>query len=271
MGMVGSRGLRLGLLASVAVCVALAAAGCASNSATPQTIIITPKPGTPGPNDTPTPTLPPPDITHAVISTTAPDSRWVVTFKKPIIGGVPPAAVTKINDAITAKVNTYISAFTSKSLPTPAAGASPSTLDGDFTISLDTAAIVSLRFSILTDVSGDPQPVATSGSLNFNAVSGAAINLGDLFSNVSAALPIITAKTHESLSGTLGDDLKWPTGTVPMTFFDKSWTFVPEGLDFMWSQGSIASSSAGMPSAIVAWPDLKSTIKADGPAGEFVQ
>ena len=270
MGMVGSRGMRLVVLASVAAFLATAAAGCGGSNAKPQVIYISPPPGTLAPGATPTPGLPPPNITGEIISTTAPDSRWTVTFKKPVIGGVSPAVATKMNAAIAAKVNGYISAFTSRDLPAVAGGSGPSTLDGNYTIALDSSWLVSLRLSVLTEVTGE-SAVGEAGSINFDLSTGATISLSDVFTNPAAALPTITTKTRASLSGTLGSDLSWPAGSVPMSFFDKAWTFTQSGLEFMWSQGAIASPSAGMPSAVVAWADIKSAINLKGPAAEFAR
>ena len=91
MGMVVRRSRRRGFLATVAVFVAVASAGCGGNAATAQTIYITPTPGpvTPLPSGvTPEPTLAPPTITTFLVESTALDNRWKVTFKKPVIGGV---------------------------------------------------------------------------------------------------------------------------------------------------------------------------------------
>jgi hypothetical protein len=204
------------------------------------------------------------------VSPTASDSRWTAIFKMPVIGGVSASTAKKMNDAITAKVSAYINAFTSSSLPAVDSGGQPSTLEGNYTIALDSATLVSLRFSVLTQVVG-AAPVGEAGSINFVVATGAAISLGDLFTSPDAALPIITARTKDSLSRLLGSDLSWPAGSVAMSFFDKAWTFTKEGLEFTWSQGAIASANAGPPSAVVAWADLKSVINADGPAGEFIR
>ncbi len=270
MGMVGSRGMRLVVLASVVAFLAMAAAGCGGSNATPQGIYISPPPGTPGPGATPTPSPPPPVITGEIVSTTAPDSRWSVTFKKPVIAGVPPAVATKMNDAITAKVNGYIIAFTSRALPAVVSGSGPSTLDGNYTIALNSSTLVSLRLSVLTEVTGE-NTIGEAGSINFSVSTGATLTLSDVFTNPAAALSVITTKTRGSLSAALGSDLSWPGGSVPMSFFDKAGTFTRFGLEFMWSQGAIASASAGMPSAAVAWADIKSAINLNGPAGEFVR
>jgi hypothetical protein len=193
-----------------------------------------------------------------------------VTFKKPVIGGVSPAVATKMNAAITAKVNGYVGAFTSRALPAAGSSSGPSTLDGNYTIALNSSTLVSLRLSVLTAVTGESS-VGEAGSINFAVSTGATIALSDVFTNPTAALPTITAKTRGSLSGALGSDLAWPGGTVPMSFFDKAWTFTPSGLEFMWSQGAIAGASAGMPSAVVAWADIKSAINPKGPAAEFAR
>lgn len=271
LGTVGSQRTRFEVLAGVLICLAMAMAGCGGSSETPEVIYISPPPATLAPGATPTPTPPPPGIGSAVISTTAPDGRWTVTFKKPAISGVIPAAATNINTAITARVNSYISAFTSKGLPAIAGGAGPSTLDGDFTIALDTRSVISLRFSILTYVSGAASSVGQAGSINLNASTGATINLADLFSNSATALSIISSKTKAALSSHLGNELTWPSGTLALSYFDKAWVFTPAGLEFAWSQEAIATHAAGMPSAVVSWADLKPAIKADGPAGEFVR
>jgi hypothetical protein len=181
-----------------------------------------------------------------------------------------------MNDAITAKVNAYISAFTSQSLPAVVGGGQPSTLDGNYTIALDSSTLVSLRFSVLTQVAGaaatlgGTPAVGEAGSINFAVSTGATINLSDLFTSPAAALPIITAKTKDALSRQLGSDLSWPASALQMSFFEGAWAFTKDGLEFTWSQGAIASASAGPPSAVVVWADLKSVINADGPAGEFI-
>jgi hypothetical protein len=267
MGLVGRRSMHRGFLATVAVFVALASAGCAGSSATPAIIYITPAPRTLGPGETPTPGPPPPAITNTLVSPTAPDSRWTAIFKMPVIGAT---TAKKMNDAITARVSAYISAFTSSSLPAVESGGQPSTLEGNYTIALDSATLVSLRFSILTQVAG-AAPVGEAGSINFTVATGATIGLGDLFTDPAAALPIITTKAKDSLSRQLGSGLTWPAGSVEMSFFEGAWAFTKDGLEFTWSQGAIASANAGPPSAVVAWADLKSVIKADGPAGEFIR
>ena len=277
MGMVGRRSMRRGVLAAVAVFVAVASAGCAGSSATPPIIYITPAPRTLGPGETPTPGPPPPAITNAIVSPTAPDSRWTVVFKMPVIGGVSASTAKKMNDAITARVNAYVSAFTSRPLPAVQSGGKPSTLEGNYTIALNSSTLVSLRFSVLTQVAGaaatlgEAPTVGEAGSINFTVSTGATIDLSDVFTSAAAALPIITAKTKDSLSRQLGSALSWPAGSLPMSFFDKAWAFTKDGLEFTWSQGAIASANAGPPSAVVAWADIKSVIKVDGPAGEVIR
>ena len=256
-------------LASLVLAALLVVAGCGGSSATPQTIYITPAPATPGPGATPTPEPSPPDISSSIISSSAPDSRWTVIFKKPVIGGV--ATASKMNDAITAKVNAYISAFNSGSLPAVASGMGPSTLDGNFTIATNTLSLISLRFTVLTYVSGAAHPTGLAGSINFQVSTGATIALADLFTDGATALPILTSRTHAALSSTLGTDLSWPSGSIALSFFEKAWAITSKGLEFTWSQGEIASQAAGTPSAVVSWADLKSVVKATGPAGPFVK
>jgi hypothetical protein len=280
MGLIDRRRARWGLALCGVVLAALAAAGCSGSSATPETIYITPAPApvtplppgvTPAPTASPTPAPPAADISSVVIASSAPDSRWQVTFKKPVVAGIQAAAASKMNDAITAKINGYISAFTGGSLPVVVSGAGPSTLEGDFTIALASPTLVSLRFTVLTYVSGAAHTVGTPGSINFVVASGATINLTDLFVDPKAAVATLSTKAHAALYGALGTDLTWAGPATALSFFDKAWAMTPTGLEFSWPQGDLASMASGMPSATLAWPGIKTLIKPTSPAGEFVQ
>jgi hypothetical protein len=260
-----------------ALLAALAAGACAKSNVTPRVIYITPKPGptgTPvpsGPAPAVTPAAATPTITSLLVSSTAPDGRWKVTFKKPVIGGVSEAAAAAMNDAITKQVNDYIDAFTKSDLPAVTKTTVPSSLEGDYAISLNSPTIISLRFSVLTSVSGAAHPIGTPGSISLVAGTGKTIALVDLFSDPAAAAAKIASSTHTSLSSLLDKDLTWDGKAGSLDFFSKAWVFTPAGLEFYWPQGQLASVAAGMPSAVVPWADLKSLLKAGSPAGEFTK
>jgi len=138
---------------------ALAVAGCSVGpSATPEIVYTAPPAAdTAGIGETPS-------VDTIAITSSAPDNTWTATFKKPVLSGVSDAILTKMNDAITAKVNGYIHDFTGGSLPGVASGAAPSTLEGDFSVAMTSPTIVSLRFSILTTLSGSGKLVAQPGA-----------------------------------------------------------------------------------------------------------
>lgn len=274
MGLIGRRGARWSLLVCVAAVAALAAGGCTGSNATPETIYITPTPGTATPlpsGATPGPTAgaTTPVIDSVVIDSNAPDSRWKVTFKMPVVSGLPAGVDTKINDAITAKVNGYIAAFTGSGLPAVASGDAASTLEGDYTIALDSPTLVSLRFTLLTNVSGSTHPVGSPGAISFVVSSGATINLADIFTDPTAAVSTLSTKVHAALATSLGSDLTWAGPATSMSFFEKAWAMTPAGLEFAWPQGDLASMASGMPTATLAWSSIKTIIKPTSPAGEF--
>lgn len=276
MAKVGSRRAGSGVLATVAVLLAVAVAGCLGSSATPQVIYLTPPPGsaTPLPSGvTPAPTveLPTPVIDSVVVSSNAPDSRWTVTFKKPVISGIGGSAATAMNNTISDAVDGFIGAFTGSGLPAVASGDGPSTLEGDFSIALDSPTLVSLRFTMITFVTGAAHPAEAPASLNFVVSSGAKISLTDLFANPSTALSTLSPLAQTRLSSLLGSDLTWTGPASSMTFFEKGWAITPAGLEFTWAQGDIASEAAGMPSVTLTWSGIKSIILPSSPAGEFVK
>lgn len=269
---------RLAPLAGLGLIVALVASGCARSNKTPQIIYITPPPGPTGTaasgsgnTAAPVETAPAPAITEILISDAAPDGKWKVTFKKPVIGGVPDSVAGPMNDAITNQVNGYISAFTGSSLPDVVVGAAQSTLEGDFSTAYASASIVSLRFSIVTFTSGAKSSTSTAGSINLDVTTGKTIALADLFSDPDAAVSVVASKTHDYLSNLLQDSLKWDGTASSLDFFSKAWVFTADGLQFSWNQGDIATAAAGRPSAVVAWSDLASVLKPDGPAGGFIK
>ncbi len=278
-----------GIRARVAGLVALAlvaslAGGCVAAAKTPQ-IIYTVLPPTPSPSPTvaPTPSGPaasgsvapatptPAPGTATISSTTitsqAPDGRWTAKFEKPVVSGV--AKADALNASITNKVNSYISMFTGSGLPAVASGDGPSTLDGKFSVAYDTPVLLSIRFTVVTYVTGAAHPVQEIGSINFQVAGGTVVQLPDIFSNPASALTVLTTKTHAALQTKLGSDLVWPS-SITMAFFGKAWVFTPAGLEMGWQQGELGPMAAGCPVVSVPWAALKTVLANPGPAAGFV-
>ena len=285
--MVGCRGARWGVRVSVAVLASVAFAGCGLSHATPQTIYLTQNPGSPTPAPSTHASATPaasdykagstPVIDGVFVSRTAPDGSWAASINAPVIGGIPAASAASLNDAIVTQVDGFIDAFANSGLPAVAAGGKPSTLQGDYSVALDSPTIVSVRFILTSTVSGAASAVTEPASINLTVATGSAIALSDIFTNPASALSTLASQAHTALSASLGSNLKWNGQADSMSFFDKAWAITPAragkpaGLEFTWPQGAIASPSAGPPSVILAWSALKSIVKANGPAGEFVR
>jgi hypothetical protein len=251
----------------MALVVAVVAVACGSSGRTPRIVYITPAPGpTNAAGDgSAAPTTPPAKIGEILVTSAAPDGKWKVTFKKPLVAGLSDAVGTRINDAITRQINDYIAAFTSSNLPNVAKDAPPNQLEGDFAVALNSSEIISLRFTRLTTISGQEGKTGTPGSLNFLVSNAKTLTLSDLFSDPAKAASTLAMKTHSALVTTLGTELTWDGKAPSIDFFSGAWAIAPSGLEFTWPQGQIASSAAGMPSAIVQWADLKPLLKPDSP------
>lgn len=277
---------RHGSLTLVAICAALAVAACGGSGATPSASGATPTDtstssaaatatatptATPTASPTPSPTAVPvaPIVTSVTISSSASDSRWTVSFKKPVVSGIPAAVATAMNNAIATKVNGFITDFTGSGLPPVASGDVPSTFEGNFTVALASPSLLSLRFTVVEYVTGAAHPFELVSSLNFRVPTGAAIHLADLFTGSAAALPVLRTQAHNLLLADLGVDLTWPP-TPPMSFFETCWVFTTAGLEFTWNQGDVGPMAAGAPLVAIPWASLHAVIKASGPAGEFL-
>jgi hypothetical protein len=278
------RGARRGGLTLLAACAALVIAGCQGAAPTPQTIIITLPPSTPGPTAAPsaaastgtpgatataTPVATTPSVSGTTVTQTALDNRWSVSFQMPVVSGVAPAAVTAMNDAITTRVNAYIISFNGNGLPVVASGDSPSTLAGAFSVAFVSPSLLSLRFTVETYITGAAHPTTEAGSLNFDVASGAVIQFPDLFAGPAVALPVIQAQAHTLLAAKLGADLNWPASST-MADFGGAWAFTPGGLELTWSQGAIASEAEGPVTISIAWSALSNVIATPGPADGVV-
>ncbi len=258
----------LGLIAAFVV------SACTGASRTPRTIIITLPPAVPtiagatGPVDT----NPGATFTSFTISDAASDGKWKVTFKKPIVAGLPDESTSKLNDAIASQVSGYVSAFTARTdFPAVAAGGKPSQLEGDYAVALNSRTVVSLRFTQLVTLSGEEHPTGTPGSLNFDLAAGKAIAFADLFRDPAPALSPLNMSTHSTLFTTLGSELTWKGDATSLDFYAKAWAVTPDGLEFTWPQGEIASAAGGMPSALVPWSDLKAVLKPGTPVAGLVR
>jgi hypothetical protein len=173
-----------------------------------------------------------------------------------------------MNNSIATRVSAYITAFTVPEPPPVASDAGPSTLNGDYSVAFVSPSLLSLRLTVETAITGGAHPTTEAGSINFDVTSGAAIQLGDLFTSPAAALPVLQTQAHARLTALLGADLSWPA-TVTMADFGKAWVFTSGGLELTWSQGAIASMAAGMPTISIPWSALSAVIARPGPAAAF--
>jgi hypothetical protein len=119
-------------------------------------------------------------------------------------------------------------------------------------------------------VAGAASAVGKAGSINLVVSDGTQINLKDIFTDATAALPTLAGQAHTVLAGQLGSELKWSGGATSMSFFDTAWAMTTTGLEFTWAQGDIASSAAGKPTAVLPWSSLKSIISPRGPAAQLL-
>ena len=275
---------RPGRLVALAAAAALVVGACGGAKITPEIIYVTKAPATPVATATPgatpdasasgsatasasTPGSPAPTVSSTTVSQEAPDGRWTVTFQKPVAGGVPTAAA--MSNSITTKVNAYISSFTGSGLPAVSPPNGKSTLEGSYTVAYVSPTLLSLRFSVSTYISGAAHPATEIGSINFNVLTGAVIQLPDLFTSTAAALPVLTTRAHAALTAALGADLFWPA-TVTMADFGHAWAFTTTGLEVGWDQGEMAPMAAGPVSVVIPWAQLAPVILNPGPAAGFI-
>lgn len=272
----GLVGILLGL--SVAACGSTGGTSQASGAtSTPTSTAATTASSAPtaaSPTSTPSPTTAAlcPTVTTQTVTSSASDSTWTVSFKEPLVSGVPATVAAAMNGAINNKVSGFVSDFTGQNL-TPVVEDQPSTLDGQFTIGLCSPTLLSLRFEVTEYVTGAASTFELVSGLNFAVSTGTVIQLTDLFASSAAALPVLSSQAQTLLLADpdLGGVLSWPS-SPPMSFFETCWVFTTAGLEFTWNQGEIAASAAGAPSVTILWtdPSLHSVISASGPAAEFL-
>lgn len=266
MGANRGRTARFGVLACVALGASLAVAACSSgggrSSAAPgsATAAVT---GTPAATLTAgmAPTI---SINH--IATHAADDHWKVDFDEPVVSGVPAAAT--MNSAIDAKVQAWITDFTSSAVGDPGAQ-SQLWLDGKGTVALISPTLLSLRFDFTEDTGG-AHPNEYAGGIAFRVTSGDVIQFADLFGNPASALTVLNTQTQALLTTQLGDRMAWGPASDPANVSD-AWALTTSGLELSWSMGGVADMATGNVTITIPWtePTLAAVINPSGPAAEF--
>ncbi|HEX7592382.1 MAG TPA: hypothetical protein VF375_10570 [Candidatus Limnocylindrales bacterium] len=231
-----------------------------------------PSPTKAGPTASPTGVSAAAGITSITVTdggTTAQCGAWKVTFKKPVVAGV--SGADAINTLITAQAKTYIDEF--KAQLSMGGGAGPCTLDGSFAVGLNSQTVLSLAFT-MTEYLGGASNAALVGSLTVGVADGALISLPDLFISESAGAAVLSTQSRILLKALIGPtaDVGWiNTGTTPyVSNFADAWVMRAGGLQIAFPQLQVASAAAGTPTISIPWASLKSSLKANGPAGTIM-
>jgi hypothetical protein len=240
-------------------------------TAKPSSSAASPSPTKAGPTASPTGVPAAAGVTSTTVTdsgTTTQCGPWKVTFKKPVVAGVSGAGT--INTLITARVKTYIDEF--KAQLSLGGGAGPCTLDGSFTVGLSSQTILSLGFA-MTEYLGGASSATLARSLTVGVADGALISLPDLFTSESAGAAVLSTQSRILLKALIGPtaDVGWiNTGTTPyVSNFADAWVMRAGGLQIAFPQLQVASAAAGTPTIIIPWASLKSSLKANGPAGAY--
>ena len=117
------------------------------------------------------------------------------------------------------------------------------------------------------------QVQVTSDHLDLDQGSASVgLNLPTAAAKVTLTIQDAKGKTVATLNqGAMGAGsqvVPWDGKADKLSFFDV-WDMTTAGLEFTWAQGQIADQSAGPPAVTLAWPDIKSIIRSNGPAGQF--
>jgi hypothetical protein len=265
-----------------------AISGCGGESATPETIYVTPSPG---PSDSPSPSgsawespaasaTPAPVLVAATVTSvkvtqsgsTGSCHDWKATIMKPVVSGVPEEAAAAINSAVDVKVAAVIDAFKTV-MGYGGGGSGPCTLNGAYTVAFSTTSLLSLRFTFV-QYTGGASSSTVAGSASFRA-DGTAIALADLFTDPAAGAAKLSTESRARLLAALGSqgvDADWinPGTTPQMSSFDSAWAFTQPGLELTFQEIAVAPHALGTPRIVIPWSSLAGVLAPDGPAGEFI-
>lgn len=209
-----------------------------------------------------------PVVTTKNVTAADRDGRWTVTFKKPVISGV--ATAGEMNGRIDLLVDGYINEFQANDFPPPDPVYGPATLEGDYTLGVVSPTIVSVRLNVFTNLT-DYADQRVSG-LNMRVADGSVIRLAELFSDPTAAVPVLSEQCQTRLAGSsFAENLIWPD-SVSLGDFEKGWIMTDTGLGFAFGKGEVATGAAGVVDVTIPWtePALVGILKPTGPAGELL-
>jgi hypothetical protein len=224
----------------------------------------------------PTVTVPPnlPQLTTETVSRRGAGGHWKIDFRFPqFVAGSTPLAYL-LNLDIKSEMEMRLDAYVTGSAIIPDPGGATNWLIGDYSVELLTPRVACLLLSWSDNSASKQRPFYGFQALNFDLTSARRMDLGEIFTDLPAALSIISAEARVRLRAVLGDEYDPDavnSGTEPLAVNYTGWSLTREGLKITMSMYQVAGYRHGLPVVVIPWSKLAALVRAEGPAGEVAR
>ncbi len=208
-----------------------------------------------------------PTIVNAAVSATDPNGVWKVYLGYPaFVPGTTPWADV-INADIGGEAQTRAAQWQQGPAANPQVARKVNTLSGTFKTELLTPALASFTLTWVDDSSAS-QAATSVETINLDMSTGQRIAFDDLFADPDAALAVMSGAAQDQLVEELGlayDRATVTDGTSPSRTNFINWALTAAGIKITFAQHQVATGFSGLPSVIVPWASLRSTMVQTGP------
>jgi hypothetical protein len=212
-----------------------------------------------------------PTIVTSAASATDPNGVWRVYLAYPaFVPGTTPWADV-INADIGGEIQTRAAQWQQGPAANPQVARKVNTLSGTFKTELLTSALSSFTLTWVDDSSAS-QPAASVETINLDMSTGQRIAFDDLFADPDAALAVMSGAAQDQLVEELGlayDRATVTDGTSPSRTNFINWALTAAGIKITFAQHQVATGFSGLPSVMVPWASLRSTMVQTGPVAKL--
>jgi hypothetical protein len=218
-----------------------------------------------------TASAPPGFVLDSVTAVRAARPAYRVDILFPRVTGLSKPVVARINARIDTFVRHTVAGFEGEVLagrPPYPPGQEVSTLVGSVTTEFDSDRIVAVSLAEYTFPAGAAHGTTAVTTFNFDAGTGDAYRLADLFAPSSGWLARLSRASRHALPRLVGSlsSTHWiDSGTMPLAANFSAWSLTPWGLEITFGEYQVAPYAAGMPQVTIPYASLAASAAKAGP------
>ncbi|HET9912998.1 MAG TPA: RsiV family protein [Anaerolineales bacterium] len=210
---------------------------------------------------------PPFVISSGVLNETGQNSEYTVNVQFPTISDNNDPRAQAFNNEIQAHLQPQLADFKRAVAETPKDPTfAASELTGKYTLILQTATVVSIKFEFLVYISGAAHPYQIMTTVNYDLAQSRQLGLNELFLPNSNYLEVISNYCIAELKKlNVGFDEVSAAGAAPTPENYEDWNIAADSLTITFDQYQVAPGASGSQTVLIPYSELQAVINPQGP------